>query len=243
MIALLTDFGLADPYVGAMKGVIAGIAPGMPVIDVTHGVPPQDVRVGALFLDAAWPWFPPGTVFVCVVDPGVGTRRRPIVVSAADRLFVGPDNGLLSLLPDPIFRRIDVAGPLPSRTFHGRDLFSPIAARLATGALAFVDVGPLVDDAVRIDIPAPRAETDGWSGEVLYVDGFGNAITNLAGTDSGSVEVSGERLPVVTAYGDAPPGGLVALTGSTNRLEVAQRDGSAAATLGLRPGATVRLRA
>lgn len=235
-IALLTDFGLVDPYVGAMKGVLASLAPGAPVLDVTHGVPPQDVRVGALFLDAAWPWFPEGTVFVCVVDPGVGTRRRPIVARAAGRLFVGPDNGLLGLLPDPEVREITApwGHPSPSRTFHGRDLFAPVAARLAGGA-AFEDVGPLVTDPVRVLLPVP---VDG-AGEVLYVDHYGNAVTNLAGVDGGVVRVREVRAPVVHTYAAAGPGEAVALTGSTGRLEIAVRDGHAARELGLAPGTPV----
>jgi S-adenosylmethionine hydrolase len=121
-IALLTDFGLQDPYVGVMKGVIAGIAPGATLIDVTHGVPPQDVRAGALHLDAAWRYFPVGTAFVCVVDPGVGTSRRPVALRADGRWFVGPDNGLFGLLPVEEARAIDMKWslPHPSRTFHGR---------------------------------------------------------------------------------------------------------------------------
>ena len=235
-IALLTDFGLLDPYVGTMKGVLAGLAPGVPVLDVTHGVPPQDVRVGALFLDAAWPHFPVGTVFVCVVDPGVGTRRRPIVVRAAGRLFVGPDNGLLGLLPDAEVRQITApwGNPSPSRTFHGRDLFAPVAARLATGS-PFEDVGPLVEDPVRVVLPLP---VDG-RGEVLYVDHYGNAVTNLPGADEGVVRIRGRVAPVVHTYAAATPGEAVALTGSTGRLEIAVRDGHAARELGLAPGTSV----
>lgn len=235
-IALLTDFGLLDPYVGAMKGVIAGLAPGSPILDVTHGVPPQDVRVGALFLDAAWPHFPEGTVFVCVVDPGVGTLRRPLVVRAANRLFVGPDNGLLGLLPCPEARTITApwGNPSPSRTFHGRDLFAPVGARLAAGA-AFEDVGPLVNDAMGLNLPVP----DNGVGEVLYIDHYGNAVTNLPGVDHGSVRVRGVHAPVVHAYAGAAQGKTVALTGSTGRLEIAVRDGHAAHELGIAPGTPV----
>jgi hypothetical protein len=235
-IALLTDFGLADPYVGILKGVLATQAPGVPVIDVTHGVPPQDVRVGALFLDAAWPWFPEGTVFCCVVDPGVGTTRRPLVVASANRLFVGPDNGLLGLLPAPVAREITAPWGLPtqSSTFHGRDLFAPVAARLAMGA-AFAAVGPPVADAIGMVLPIPR---DG-RGEVLYVDHYGNAVTSLPGDDRGVVVFGAHRLAVVRAYGDAAPGDAVALTGSTGRLEIAVRDGNAAARFGLAAGAAV----
>jgi S-adenosylmethionine hydrolase len=231
-IALLTDFGLTDPYVGVMKGVIATIAPGVPTVDVTHGVPPQDVRVGALFLDAAWPHFPAGTVFLCVVDPGVGTARRPVVARAGERWFVGPDNGLFTLLPDPEVRAIVAAAPLPSRTFHGRDLFAPVAARLA---LTQAFDGPLVGDPVRLAIPAPRGDR----GEVLYVDHYGNCVTNLPGRDDGLVRVGERRLRVVRAYGEAALGEAVALTGSTDRLELAVRDGDAANELQIAPGEEV----
>lgn len=235
-IALLTDFGLVDPYVGVMKGVIATLAPGVPVIDVTHGVPPQDVRVGALLLDAAWRYFPDGTVFVGVVDPGVGTARRPVVVRAVGRLFVGPDNGLFGLLPDAEVREITAPWGLPSRsrTFHGRDLFAPVAARLARGA-RFEDVGPVVPDPTPLDLPAP---TEGV-GEVLYVDRFGNAVTNLPGVDHGVLVVRNTRAPVVRTYGEGAAGAPIALTGSTGRLEVAIRDGDAARELGLAPGTVV----
>jgi S-adenosylmethionine hydrolase len=235
-IALLTDFGLRDPWVGVMKGVMAGIAPGATLIDVTHGVPPQDVRAGALHLDAAWRYFPVGTVFVCVVDPGVGTARRPVALQAEDRWFVGPDNGLFGLLPVDAARAIDPKWslPQPSRTFHGRDLFAPVAARLATG-LPFGVIGPEVDDLVPLALPAP----DGPRGEVLLVDRFGNLITNLPGRDHGVVRLAGAVAPVAPTYGAVERGALVAVTGSTGRLEISARDGSAAERLRVGVGAPV----
>ncbi len=235
-IALLTDFGLSDPYVGVMKGVLARLHPPALLLDITHSVPPQNVRMAALFLDSAWPWFPPGTVFLCVVDPGVGTPRRGVVAAAAGHLFVGPDNGLFSLLPAPQFREITAAwgAPVPARTFHGRDLFAPVAARLAGGA-PFADVGPLVTDPVRVEIPAAV----GGRGEVLFVDHYGNAVTNLAGCEGGLVRVAGLRVPVCATYGDAGEGASLAVTGSTGRLEIAVRNGSAARDLGIGPGTPV----
>jgi S-adenosylmethionine hydrolase len=238
-IALLTDFGLSDPYVGIMKGVIVSCAPGVPILDITHSVGPQDVRQGALLLDAAWRWFPEGTVFVCVVDPGVGTARRAVVVASADRLFVGPDNGLFGLLPAPVTREITAPWGLAarSRTFHGRDLFAPVAARLATGA-PFREVGPLVSDPVPTALPEPDAD----GGEVIWIDHYGNCITNLPPRDSGAVEVGEQVLPVHQAYGDVSEGAALALTGSTDRLEVAVRGGSAARELGIGLGTRVRWR-
>lgn len=239
MIALLSDFGGSDPYVGVMKGVIATLAPGVPMVDITHGVPPQEVRVGALFLDASWRFFPLGTVFLCVVDPGVGTQRRPVVVSAGGALFVGPDNGLFGLLPEPHFRQITADWGLPQRsaTFHGRDLFAPVAARLAMGA-RFEDVGPTVSDPVALALPEPVRGV----GEVVYVDHFGNAITNLPAQSAGSVTVRGRRFPVVTTYADVPIGAAMALTGSAGRLEIAVRQGSAAEIVGIGVGTPVAWR-
>lgn len=234
MIALLTDFGLDDPWVGVCKGVIAALAPGVPVVDLTHGVPPQDILAGALHLDAAWRYFPPGTTFMCVVDPGVGTARRPVVVRAGGHHFVGPDNGLFSLLPSTEIREITADWGLPerSRTFHARDLFSPVAARLATGA-RFADVGPVVADPVRLDLPTEA---------VLLVDRFGNLLTDLPGKDYGVVEVEGREIPVRRAYGDVARGDLVAVTGSVGTLEIACREGNAAKALGVGRGARVRWR-
>lgn len=239
MIVLLTDFGLADVYVGVMKGVIAHLAPGIPVVDLSHGVPPQDVRVGALWLDASWRYFPEGTVFLCVVDPGVGTARRPVAVRAAGRTFVGPDNGLFGLLPMEEAREITAQWGLPerSRTFHGRDLFGPVAARLAAGA-AFADVGPLLPQLVPLALPSPRGD----AGEVLWADGYGNLVTNLPGRDDGVLQIAGQDAPVRRAYGDAAAGELTALTGSTGRLEVAVAGGNAAARLGVGAGTPVRWR-
>jgi S-adenosylmethionine hydrolase len=236
-IALLTDFGLEDVYVGVMKGVLGSVAAGHPVIDISHGVPPQDVRIGALLLDAAWSYFPERTVFIVVVDPGVGTTRRPVVVQAANRLFVGPDNGVFGLLPEPETRLITAPWGLPtrSRTFHGRDLFAPVAGRLAAGA-RFEDVGPALHDPTPLALPAAR----GGEGEVLHIDHFGNAITNLPGVDRGRVHVAGTSVPVVRTYGEGQPGQAIALCGSTGRLEVAVRDGNAAAELSLSPGDPVR---
>jgi S-adenosylmethionine hydrolase len=236
IVALLTDFGLADPWVGIMKGVIAGIAPEARMIDVTHGVPAQDVRAAALHLDAAWRYFPVGTAFLCVVDPGVGSARRPVVVRAADRLFVGPDNGLFGLLPGAEARLLEAPWglPDPSRTFQGRDLFAPAAARLCAGA-RFEDVGRSLGAPTPIDLPLP----DGTRGQVLLVDRFGNLITNLPGRDVGVVRIGGQSAPVAHTYASVERGALVAVTGSTGRLEVSVREGSAAERLALGVGARV----
>lgn len=233
-LVLLTDFGTVDAYVGVMKGVIAGIAPGLPVIDLCHAVPPQDVARGADLLAESWRWFPAGTVFVGVVDPGVGTDRRALLARIDGRLFVGPDNGLCSRVTDAPFeaRALPDAWGLPARsaTFHGRDLFAPAAARLASGQVAFDDAPPL-HAPVRLPRPAP--------GAVRAFDHFGNALTDLPERADGALIWNGRHVPVVRTYGDAPPGALVALTGSAGLLELAVVGGSARASHGVALGDAV----
>lgn len=229
-LALLTDFGSTDAYTGVMKGVIAGLAPGLTVIDLCHAVPPQDVARGADLLADSWRWFPEGTVFVGVVDPGVGTRRRALVGRIDGRWFIGPDNGLASRIPGAAdLRALPDAWGLPTRsaTFHGRDLFAPAGARLAAGLVRFDDAAP-IHDAVRLP-PDP-------AGTVRAFDHFGNALTNLPGRSDGTVRWRGREVPVVRTYGDAAPGTLVALTGSDGRLELAVVDGSARAAHGVAVG-------
>jgi len=253
LIAITTDFGLADPFVGIMKGVLATRAPGAAVIDVTHGIPPQDVLAGALVLRHAAPYFPPGTIHLAVVDPGVGGSRRPICVETDAALFVGPDNGLFSLAaPAARTRRVvhltDERFFLAPRsaTFHGRDVFAPVAAALATGTPPAA-LGPAVTDPVRIAVPAVEAAPGRLRGLVLYVDRFGNLVTNIeaaalaafprqeVSTTIGNVRMHG----IATAYADVEPGALLAVVGSWGLLEVARRDGSAAAALGVGVGAPV----
>ena len=186
VIALLTDFGTADHYVGAMKGVMLGICPGATFVDITHEIPPQDVLGGALQLGACWQYFPAGTVFLAVVDPGVGSARRAIAVEADGRRFVAPDNGLLTMVlraPEGGQAHFEIsnpryAAPLVSRTFEGRDRFAPAAAWLAAG-VELAALGAPLSDWVRLDIPEPRDLGDRLEGEVLAVDRFGNLITNI----------------------------------------------------------------
>jgi S-adenosylmethionine hydrolase len=258
VIALLTDFGLQDHYVGAMKGAILTACPEATLVDVTHDVPAHDVAAGALALDAAYRHFPPGTVFVAVVDPGVGSERRAIAAGAGRWLFVGPDNGILTFVLEahPAARVHVLANPLLFRgplspVFHGRDLFGPAAARLARG-LALEEVGPLVADPVRIE-PPPKTRTDaGWEGAVLHVDRFGNLTTNLlesdlaalAGRDLEGLEVclEAEVLPLVRSYSDVAAGRPCALIGSSGRLEIAVRRSRADALPGTAVGSRVLVR-
>ena len=247
IITLLTDFGAGSGYAAQMKGVILSALPGASLVDLSHEVPRHDVLAGALLLEACAPRFPARAVHVAVVDPGVGTARRPIaVVDATGRRFVGPDNGLFTpfldggrahLLSAP---RV-VPGPV-SATFHGRDVFAPAAAWLAGGG-AVEDVGPAVADPVRLEWP--RAERRGREihGECLTADPFGNVLTSIRDMDLGGspleVSAAGHPARVVLTYGEGRPGELLALLGSSGRLELSVREGNAAQLLGFRRGTEV----
>jgi S-adenosylmethionine hydrolase len=259
MITLLTDFGTDDGYVAQMKGVMLGIAPEVTIVDVTHAVPPQDVRRAALILDEVVEAFPPGTVHVVVVDPGVGSARALVGAEAADQRFLAPDNGVLSCVfarhpPRRIhrltaerFRRTPV-----SSTFHGRDLFAPAAASLSRGT-DLSEFGPSLaaTDLVNLAIPRPRRAGRTWIGEVIAVDRFGNLITNLTAAElaEGAAQPVAARVTIGTAtiegvsrfYAERGPGELLGLIGSSGRLEVAVNGGSAAQRLGLGVGAAVQV--
>lgn len=254
MIALLTDFGLSDHYVAAMKGVMLGIAPDAAFLDITHDIPPQDILGGALELEAVAPYLPDGAVVLAVVDPGVGTMRRGVAIETGRLTLVGPDNGLFSALLHTPGGQTAVAlangryhRPVMSRTFEGRDRFAPVAAHLATGTPLGL-LGPEVGDLVRLDIPPCVATAAGIDGVVLRTDRFGNLITNIRAADLeriGTVDavlVAGQTVAVTSTYGEAPRGSLVALVGSTGRLELAVSGGSAALHLGLGRGAVVSVR-
>ena len=253
IITLLTDFGLDDAYVGVMHGVILGIAPDARVVDLTHAIPPQDVRAGAFQLRTAWRYFPAGTIHVAVVDPGVGTDRRIVAVSAGAHTFVGPDNGVLRWAVDAAggsSKIVAVEAPAyrlaqTSATFHGRDIMAPAAAHLAAG-VPLAALGPALAGLLGQEFPAPNVVEEGLRGEVIYVDHFGNAITNLphpAGTlTAHALEVAGRQLPLAPSYGFVPSGEALAVTGSSGFVEVAVRNGSAARLLNLHPGAACLLR-
>ena len=245
LVTLLTDFGTTDGYVGEMKGVILTSAPDANVIDVSHDIAPQDVDAGRLALARYWRRFPPGTVHVAVVDPEVGSARAALAVQADGRFLVGPDNGVLSPALLAAGARA-VTLPVPPRaapTFHGRDVFAPAAARLATGT-PLEDLGDALDaDPVIRRTPEARRQPDGSiAGIVIAVDRFGNAVTNLVAFGGGTIVVADRELPLQRVYADAPPGAPLALTGSNGLVEIAVRDGSAARALGLGKGAAVVLR-
>ncbi len=258
VIALLTDFGLQDSYLGAMKGAILAVCPEAALVDVLHELPAHDVLAGALALEAVYRVFPERTVFLVVVDPGVGSERRPIAAAAGAWLFVGPDNGVLSLvlrahpearvreLTNPVLRR-----PQVSPVFHGRDLFGPAAAQLARG-LRFAEVGPVASDPVRLELPAAERMDEGWRAAVLHADRFGNLTTNLreadlaalGGPPAGRIEVvaGGRVLPLVRVYADVARGEACALIGSGGRLELAVNRGRADRLLAASPGTVVVVR-
>jgi len=251
VVTLLTDFGLTDPYVGVMKGVMLSSEPKLELIDLTHGVPPQEVAVGAWHIQQSWARFPAGTVHVVVVDPGVGSERRILLAEQAGHLFLAPDNGVLdpTLNEDATVRVLDAerfALPGASRTFHGRDVFSPAAAAFA-GGLSPGEAGAETSDWVRLELPSPEVAADGAiRAGVLYVDSFGNIVTIigaelLGGGVSWTAEVGGREMPLVGTYADVEAGELLALVGSGGTVEVSLRDGDAAKHLGVEPGDAVSL--
>jgi S-adenosylmethionine hydrolase len=256
IITLTTDFGTRDSYVAEMKGVILQLAPSVRLVDVSHDVEPQQITEAALAVEAAALWFPPGTIHLAVVDPGVGTARRGLVVAARGQVFVGPDNGLFTPIvaeADADWQAFELAAtelrlPKVSRTFHGRDIFAPAAAHLALGVVP-ARFGPPIRDPVRLTWARAHRVAGGVAGRVIHVDRFGNLVTSIAAdevdalTADGpvSVRAGGRVLPLVGTYGELPPGGAGALVGSRNRLEIAIRDGSAAASLNGRVGLPVVL--
>ncbi len=254
IITLLTDFGTRDPFVGVMKGVILGRCPTARIVDLTHGVAAQQIPEAAFWLAKSYGWFPPGTVHLCVVDPGVGTVRAALVMRAGGHLFVAPDNGLLARVlaehPAAPVHRIDPALlslPVPSRTFHGRDVFAPVAAEILAGRLAWDAVGPLHPDPVDLPTAQPQRQGDEVRGTVLTVDHYGNLITNidaqmLAELDDPVVDVGTAACPLRGTYGEVASGELVGMVGSFGTLEIACRDGSAERITGLSRGARVLVR-
>ncbi len=252
VITLTSDFGTAEPYVGVMKGVILSRCPQVTLVDLTHGVSPQDVAAGAYLLQTGYGWFAPGTIHLAVVDPGVGADRRAIAAEAGGHRFVAPDNGLLSLILDEAesVRVVQVqAGELfckpVSSTFHGRDVFAPVAAALARG-FELSELGPTIDDWVRLELPSVEQREDGsLSGHVIHIDRFGNLVTDLRGERLpmlAAVEIAGRKIERLgRSYAQAEPGELLAVIGSTGRLEISVNRGSAAARLGAKVGTPVNV--
>jgi len=244
IITLLTDFGTADGYVAELKGVLFSAAPIVTIVDLSHEIPPQDVESARLAVARYWRRFPSGTVHMVVVDPGVGSARQALAVSSDDRFLVGPDNGVLSpALLASGSRAVSLSIPsMASATFHGRDVFAPAAAHLASGTAIDALGGPCLDPVVRRTPEARRAGDGSVIGEIIAIDRFGNAISNLIAPRGGRIEIGGRTMPIVRAYADGPVGDIIALVGSSGFVEIAQRDGSAARALEITRGTRVTLR-
>ena len=257
IITLTTDFGLADPYVGQVKGVLLSLCPQARLVDLSHQVPPQDLRTAGLILSTSVEYFPKDTIHLVVVDPGVGTSRRALVVRAGGRTFVAPDNGLLSGIiksAEKVRCRViankEYLSPRISPTFHGRDVFAWAAGRLAAG-LEPSQLGPEINDPLVQDWPRPILKDGTIRGRVLFADRFGNLVTDiparliLDSPSSGVPEIRiGERVlkGLHLTYAEAGPGRLLALIGSFDNLEIARNLGRADDEPGLVPGAEVEVR-
>jgi S-adenosylmethionine hydrolase len=258
IITLLTDFGTSDYFVGAMKGVILSANAAAVIVDITHEVPPQDIRAAAFNLLASYKDFPSGTIHVAVVDPGVGSNRRPILVECAEQLFVGPDNGLFSwicqreghFLARHLTNETFFKHPL-SATFHGRDIFAPVAAALSRG-VSPEEFGQLIDDAIMLESLTPRANDDGTlSAAVIHIDRFGNCITNLntehlTGEANRRVRliVNDQVITSIRKFFSADAGdneSLFMVSGSAGFIEIAAQNSSAASILKVRRGQSITL--
>ena len=264
LIAFISDFGTRDSYAGTVKGVIATINPAARVIDITHGIPPHDIMAGALTLGGTFRYFPKGTIFLAVIDPGVGSDRKAMIASGGDYLFVLPDNGLLTgviksrtpirkedlkcwQITNPAFTLEKI-----SSTFHARDIFGPAAAHLSRGVRP-ENFGQAIKNPVELHWPEPIRSRNGINGEIIYTDTFGNLVTNIPSSD---VTVLGKNdeclcfteekhkitLPVLESYSDVPSGAGLCLEGSFGLMEVAVNRGSAAQLLGMGPGTRIKIR-
>jgi S-adenosylmethionine hydrolase len=253
LVTLLTDFGQSDVYVGVMKGAIAQINPHIQVIDLTHDIPPQDVAAGRFCLMSAYPYFPQGTVHIAVVDPGVGSRRRAIALQLDRGFLVGPDNGLLSGVSiSTVLAAVELTNreywrtAEPSATFHGRDIFAPVGAHLASG-VPIAHLGKTIDPATLVQLAiAPYTHTpEGVIGCIQYCDRFGNLVTNIPGDlipgKNFAVAIDGFTIPSGDTYSDVSPGSAIALVGSHGWVEIAVNGGNAAAKFNLNVGTTVKM--
>ena len=261
VISLMTDFGIKDGNVGVMKGVIWGICPMAQISDLSHLIPAQNIREAAYIYARSVPYFPKGSIHVVVVDPGVGTRRRPMAAQIGDWFYVGPDNGTITGL----LERAEQEGwqmnfvelnnkkywlPVVSHVFHGRDIFSPVAAHLANG-ISPTELGTPFDDPVRLELPKPERTQDGFHGEVTHIDHFGNISTNIRLEHLGEAMQQKESITVrlndhvihgmVDTFGERPVGELIALIGSTGNLGIAVVNGNAQQRLGTKVGDEVEV--
>ena len=256
IVTLLTDFGCRDGYVGAMKGVVLKINPQALLVDISHDIEAHDIMAGALALTSAYSYFPAGTIHVAVVDPGVGSPRRGIIVETPRACFVGPDNGIFTLVyeREAVARIVAIENPkfrasAVSRTFHGRDVFAPAAAHLSLGVPAAV-FGPPIDEGVKIPFPRPRIGEDAVEGEVIHVDRFGNLITNISkeifeafvGEGTPEIWVAHHRTSgPYDSYEEGQKGEIFGIFGSSGLLEISMNRANTHEALGLSKGAHVRV--
>ena len=260
MITLLTDFGTSDPFVGVMKGVILEINPQAQIVDLTHDVDPQDIPEAAFLLKTSYRYFPAGTIHLVVVDPGVGTERRAIALRTNQHRFVAPDNGVLSyvLSQETVEQAVALTNeeyflPQVSRTFHGRDIFAPVAAHLSLG-VSLEDLGEPISDLTQIPLPHPTIKPDTIEAQVIHIDRFGNLITNLAekqfdewlstgAREQIEIETGEQTLRGISqSYADMPEGSLLAIFGSSGHLEISANQASASQLLGLGKRAKITIR-
>jgi S-adenosylmethionine hydrolase len=257
IITLLTDFGQKDGYGGVMKGVILGIAPNVQLVDLSHEIEPQNILAGMLLLGRIVPYFPPGTIHLAVIDPGVGTDRRPIAARLGEHYYVGPDNGLITLIYQEAkekARTIEIVHLNQTKywteevsySFHGRDIFTPVAAHLANG-VTLKKMGTPINDPVLLRIPTLERMGKGWRSEVLHIDSFGNVATNFTLKDFGltsiiQVTIKGRKMnKLVKTFGDGKPGELIALFDSAGYLALAAVNGNAAKELHVKIGDSLEL--
>jgi S-adenosylmethionine hydrolase len=257
IITLLTDFGTQDGYVGAMKGVILGINPGAHIVDISHQVEPHDLFQAALVLRNTCPYFPPGSVHVVVVDPGVGGSRKPLVVETEDFFLVGPDNGVLSPVLEEfppikmvVIERSKYILSRISDTFHGRDIFAPAAAHCSLG-IPVEKFGPRMEAHRRMELPHPRVLKDGLQGQVIAIERFGNLVTNISrrdldeqvGSSSLNIQLGGALISKISrSYQEVSQGSPLAIMGSWDLLEIAVNGGDARSVLGAKRGDEVIIR-
>ena len=247
VITLTTDFGSGDHEAGVLKGVIWQIAPDVKIADLSHDISPHDIREAAILLNRAAPFFPDGTVHVVVVDPGVGTSRRGIAARIGRQFYVGPDNGLVTLLLEKMevssestqFVHLDQSEfwlPEVTHVFHGRDIFAPVAAHLAN-RIPLSSLGSAISDPLRLILPKPYRIPGGWHGQVIHIDHFGNLSTNLNANQLKStkeviIKINQEKIVgLVSTFGESPPGTLIALLDSSGSLAISVVNGNAAQLL------------
>lgn len=252
-ITLITDFGLSDHYVGVMKGVIYSINPEAKIIDISHEVPRFNIRAAAYLLKASWSYFPLNTIHLSIVDPGVGSDRKGVLLERGGHYFIAPDNGVLSLLLDDpsLYKAYQILNPdymLPwlSTTFHGRDIFAPCAGHLSKG-VPIEDFGPGIEGLVRLEL-GPRIKEGEIIGEIIYIDHFGNLVSNITRDlvpplRSIVIEINGCRINEISRfYSECKAGEVLALFGSSNHLEVSVNSASARELLGVREGEEIVIR-